>query len=70
MPPNISAPDSNSTENPDTFQPKPGQGPDGQPASTFTGIWRYPTNRDNDLRTAENWMDCKLIYLTKIFIFE
>lgn len=29
------------------------------PASTYPGIWKYPTNRDVPYRMAEDWLDCK-----------
>lgn len=61
MPPNTSTPtpDPVDEHNDGFIKPKIGQGPDGQPASTYAGIWRYPSNRDDRLRSAEDWMECE-----------
>lgn len=40
-----------------------GKGSEGQPASSYPGIWKYPTNRDASFRNAEDWMKCKFTCL-------
>lgn len=69
MPPNTTStppvPDiDNGLENsPDSKSSLFRTGPKGQPASTYPGIWKYPTNRDDPTRSAEDWMRCKLLIL-------
>lgn len=52
MPPHVKSSNSTNLE-------KNEYNPD-RPASTYPGIWKYPTNREVDYRMAEDWMDCKI----------